>query len=50
MPVLSDDHSCMLTAHQHGQSLGRGEQRAEEEMGSQELGRGTGGDKRLARE
>lgn len=29
----------MLTAHWHSQTLGRGEQRDEEEMGSQELGR-----------
>lgn len=37
----------MLIAHWHGQTQGRGEQKGEEEIGSQELGRE---DKRLARE
>lgn len=37
----------MVPANPHGQTLGRGEQRDEEEIGSQELGRA---DKGLARE
>lgn len=37
----------MLTAHWPGQTLGRGEQRAEEEIGSQELVSQMGSSERL---